>query len=114
MWAIVLLFQIGVYSIVTKNCFNEIIKFKNNYVSIYIIAGLFFVLSLLLYFNLELVIKICTSLPFVISVISVHLFIVGILIVSMVVLKINNNNSKNFTFKNKNAPFKKKERCKNG
>lgn len=86
-WSIVLLFQIGVYAIVSKNCFNEIFQFKNKYVSVATISTILFGLSFAFYFNLELLIKIATSVPFVIVVISIYIAMLIILIITAMVLK---------------------------
>ncbi len=103
-WSIVLLFQIGVYAIITKNCFNEVFKFKSEYVAIVTIATILFALSFALYFNLELLIKIATSPPFVIVIISIYVAIIVILIIMSVVLK----------FKKVNCKSNDKHLCKQG
>lgn len=92
-WAVILISQIGVYSIVTKNCLKEVVSFKNEYIPIFVISGVLFLLSIVLYFNLELLIKIATSYPFVISVISLHIVIIVIVIIMSCVLKFKLNST---------------------
>lgn len=101
-WTITLLFQVGVYAILTKNCLNEVITFKYKAVPIGIIAGLLFIASLFLYLNLELMVKIASSIPFVICVIGVHTLVVVLLIVCFIVLKCKHYRSDNFNNQNNN------------
>lgn len=86
-WTIVLLFQIGMYAILTKNALNEVIHFKSKAIPIGIIAGVLFLLSLLLYFNLEFLVKVVSSVPFLIVVIAIHILIPLILLVCYIILR---------------------------
>ena len=80
-----MIFQVGVYATLTKDCLNEVICFKFKTVPIAIIAGALFIASLFLYLNLELIIKVISSVPFVASVISIHILL-AILLVSVFII----------------------------
>lgn len=85
-WTITLLYQIGVYAIITKNCLVEVIPFKKKSIPIAIIAGLLFILSFVLYLNLELMIKIVSSVPFLIAILSIHVAIPILLLICFLIL----------------------------
>ena len=85
-WTIILLFQVGVYATLTKDCLNEVICFKFKAVSIGIIAGALFIASLFLYLNLELIVKVISSVPFVASVISIHILLAVVFVLVFVIL----------------------------
>lgn len=121
-WTIALLFQIGFYALVTKNCFDEIIKIKNKMIPALIISSVLFVFSMILYLNLELTLKIATSIPFIISALVIQIAIPLILLICFIVLKykkfedknnlkhettFENNNFEKPSKKNKNSTTKK-------
>jgi spore germination protein KB len=85
-WTIILIFQVGVYATLTKDCLNEVICFKFKTVPIAIIAGALFIASLFLYLNLELIIKVISSVPFIASVISIHILLAIILVSVFIIL----------------------------
>jgi hypothetical protein len=85
-WTIVLLFQIGMYSLLAKNAFCEVFDFKSNTLPIAIISITLFLSSLLLYFNLEFLVKVVSSVPFLISIISLHVVLLIILLVVFLLL----------------------------
>ena len=86
-WTIVLLFQIGMYSLLTKNAICEVIPFKKKEIPIAIISTLLFGFSLLLYFNLEFLVKVVSSVPFLIVVISIHVLMLIVLFICFVILR---------------------------
>ena len=90
-WTIILLYQIGVYAILTKNCICEVIHFKYQASPIAIIATILFISSLLLYFNLELVVRVSSSVPFLICVIAIHILVPLILIIATVIYHTKNS-----------------------
>lgn len=114
-WTITLLFQLGVYSMVTKNCFNEVIKTKKPFVPIAVISISLFVLSMILYLNLELMLKVTTSIPFLIFSIVVQAGIPLLLLLCFIILKCKKFDEKEYTNKikstvNENIQISKKDK----
>lgn len=92
-WTIVLIFQIGVYSIITKECLLEVYKPKYEMIMIYAIAISWFFLSLALYLNLELVVKIATSTPLVIAIWSVNIIVLLLFFLGYIIYLVKNKKS---------------------